>query len=177
MPERHMSRRVPHSAAERPGSRRDRVALALAATAAGLAIAALANRRLARQAERLNPPSGRCIEVHGVRLHYLDRGSGPVLQEEQLLVGSRERQIAPTRASAARAAAERRVSDDDVRRPQRGGVVGERIAMDELSLHAVQENVHQAQAVGVAFDLNRLIVRRLLLVGRLGVFAGDVFLR
>jgi len=33
----------------------------------------------ARQAEALAPPSGRFVEVDGARLHYLDRGSGPVV--------------------------------------------------------------------------------------------------
>jgi pimeloyl-ACP methyl ester carboxylesterase len=33
----------------------------------------------ARQAEALAPPIGRFIEVDGARLHYLDRGSGPVV--------------------------------------------------------------------------------------------------
>jgi pimeloyl-ACP methyl ester carboxylesterase len=33
----------------------------------------------ARQAERLVPPLGRFVEIDGARLHYLDRGSGPVV--------------------------------------------------------------------------------------------------
>jgi pimeloyl-ACP methyl ester carboxylesterase len=33
----------------------------------------------ARQAETLAPPTGRFIEVDGARLHYLDRGTGPVV--------------------------------------------------------------------------------------------------
>lgn len=48
----------------------------LALTAAALAAAAVANHALARRAERNNPPSGRMIEVDGVRLHYLERGKG-----------------------------------------------------------------------------------------------------
>jgi pimeloyl-ACP methyl ester carboxylesterase len=32
-----------------------------------------------RQAEREHPPQGRFIEVDGVRLHYIERGEGPVL--------------------------------------------------------------------------------------------------
>ncbi|HVJ06455.1 MAG TPA: alpha/beta hydrolase [Candidatus Saccharimonadales bacterium] len=32
-----------------------------------------------REAARLNPPAGRFISVDGVRLHYVERGSGPVL--------------------------------------------------------------------------------------------------
>jgi len=33
----------------------------------------------ARQAESLAPPAGRFVEVEGARLHYVDRGSGPVV--------------------------------------------------------------------------------------------------
>ena len=46
---------------------------------AALAVAALVNRYLARKAERDNPPNGRFIEVDGVRLHYVDRGSGTTI--------------------------------------------------------------------------------------------------
>ncbi|HEX2256008.1 MAG TPA: alpha/beta hydrolase [Afifellaceae bacterium] len=50
------------------------------AVAAGvLAVSALANHRLAKRAEWRNPPSGRFIDVDGVRLHYIDRGEGPLL--------------------------------------------------------------------------------------------------
>jgi Predicted hydrolases or acyltransferases (alpha/beta hydrolase superfamily) len=50
------------------------------AVAAGvLAVSALVNHRLAKQAERRNPPSGRFIDVDGVRLHFIDRGEGPPL--------------------------------------------------------------------------------------------------
>ncbi|MCZ0962363.1 alpha/beta fold hydrolase [Paracoccus benzoatiresistens] len=44
-----------------------------------LAASAVVNHRLARQAERRNPPAGRFVEVDGVRLHYLERGEGPAL--------------------------------------------------------------------------------------------------
>jgi hypothetical protein len=44
-----------------------------------LAISALMNRRLARNAERDNPPAGRFQEVNRVRLHYVERGSGKPL--------------------------------------------------------------------------------------------------
>jgi pimeloyl-ACP methyl ester carboxylesterase len=54
--------------------------LATAAAIAGaLAIAALVNRRLARNAESDNPPAGRFLEVDGVRLHYVERGTGTPL--------------------------------------------------------------------------------------------------
>ena len=41
-----------------------------------LAAIALLNQHLARKAERENPPSGRFLEVTGVRLHYVERGTG-----------------------------------------------------------------------------------------------------
>ena len=48
-----------------------------AATALGaLAVAALVNRCLAKNAENDNPPAGHFLEVNGVRLHYVERGSG-----------------------------------------------------------------------------------------------------
>ena len=52
------------------------VAAGLAVTAAG---AALLNRWLAKRAEDRNPPIGRFITVAGVRLHYVDRGTGTPL--------------------------------------------------------------------------------------------------
>src|SRR3954470_18376460 len=42
----------------------------------GLAVAALINTTVARRAERRNPPRGAFIEVDGVRLHYLEKGTG-----------------------------------------------------------------------------------------------------
>jgi pimeloyl-ACP methyl ester carboxylesterase len=44
-----------------------------------LAAIALVNRQLAKKAEHDNPPSGRFLEVNGVRLHYVERGSGEPL--------------------------------------------------------------------------------------------------
>jgi pimeloyl-ACP methyl ester carboxylesterase len=51
------------------------------AIAAGLGLAAsyLYVRSKTQQAESENPPRGRSIKVDGVRLHYIERGSGPVL--------------------------------------------------------------------------------------------------
>jgi pimeloyl-ACP methyl ester carboxylesterase len=49
------------------------------AAAAFLSLAAFANHRIARRAERANPPMGRFIEIDGVRLHYLERGEGEPL--------------------------------------------------------------------------------------------------
>ena len=53
--------------------------VAAAATAGALAVSALVNRRLARNAENDNPPAGQFLEVNGVRLHYVERGSGAPL--------------------------------------------------------------------------------------------------
>lgn len=47
-----------------------------AAAAGALAASAALNHRRARAAERANPPLGRFVEVEGVRLHYLERGTG-----------------------------------------------------------------------------------------------------
>jgi hypothetical protein len=52
------------------------VTIAAVTTVGALAISALVNDRLARNAERANPPAGQFLEVNGVRLHYVERGSG-----------------------------------------------------------------------------------------------------
>jgi pimeloyl-ACP methyl ester carboxylesterase len=54
-------------------------AITAAVTLGALAISALVNRRLAQNAERDNPPAGKFVEVNGVRLHYVERGSGAPL--------------------------------------------------------------------------------------------------
>ena len=53
--------------------------VAAAATVGALAVSALVNRRLAKKAENGNPPAGQFLEVNGVRLHYVERGSGAPL--------------------------------------------------------------------------------------------------
>ena len=45
----------------------------------GLAASFFYVRARTKQAERDNPPEGKFVEVDGVRLHYLERGSGPTL--------------------------------------------------------------------------------------------------
>jgi pimeloyl-ACP methyl ester carboxylesterase len=45
----------------------------------GLAASFLVVRAKTKEAEADNPPRGRFVEVDGVRLHYLERGQGPVL--------------------------------------------------------------------------------------------------
>jgi pimeloyl-ACP methyl ester carboxylesterase len=47
-----------------------------AAVAASLAVAAYVNHRLAKKAERDNPPIGKFVVVNGVRLHCVERGQG-----------------------------------------------------------------------------------------------------
>jgi pimeloyl-ACP methyl ester carboxylesterase len=48
-------------------------------TGLGLAASFFYVRSKTKQAEAANPPQGRFIKVDGVRLHYIERGSGPVL--------------------------------------------------------------------------------------------------
>src|SRR6476659_2273504 len=45
----------------------------------GLAASAILNRVLAKKAERRNPATGRIITVEGIRLHYVERGTGTPL--------------------------------------------------------------------------------------------------
>jgi pimeloyl-ACP methyl ester carboxylesterase len=54
-------------------------AVAAAVAAGALAAAALLNRHLAKKAEHDNPPAGQFLDVDGVRLHYVERGSGEPL--------------------------------------------------------------------------------------------------
>jgi pimeloyl-ACP methyl ester carboxylesterase len=54
-------------------------ALAAAVSVGVLAISALVNRHFATAAEHDNPPTGKFLEVNGVRLHYFERGSGAPL--------------------------------------------------------------------------------------------------
>src|ERR1700682_3520953 len=67
----HLKTRSPRSIA-----RAHPYVVAAAATVGALAISALVNRHLAKNAENDNPPKGRFIEVDGVRLHYVERGTG-----------------------------------------------------------------------------------------------------
>jgi pimeloyl-ACP methyl ester carboxylesterase len=47
------------------------------AAAVGLGVVALINGAVAREIERRNPPKGSFLDVDGVRLHYVEKGSGP----------------------------------------------------------------------------------------------------
>jgi pimeloyl-ACP methyl ester carboxylesterase len=49
---------------------------ASAVAIAVLTAIAVVNRHLAKKAEQDNPPAGRFVDVGGVRLHYVERGSG-----------------------------------------------------------------------------------------------------
>jgi pimeloyl-ACP methyl ester carboxylesterase len=53
--------------------------MAAAVGIGALAAMALLNRHLAKKAEHDNPASGHFLDVNGVRLHYVDRGSGEPL--------------------------------------------------------------------------------------------------
>jgi pimeloyl-ACP methyl ester carboxylesterase len=54
-------------------------AVAAVVAAGALAATALLNRHLAKKAEHDNPPAGRFLDIDGVRLHYVERGSGEPL--------------------------------------------------------------------------------------------------
>jgi pimeloyl-ACP methyl ester carboxylesterase len=62
-----------------PSNMARKIAPVAGAVVAAGAAAALLNWWLARQAERRNPPKGRFIIVDGVRLHYVEQGSGTPL--------------------------------------------------------------------------------------------------
>lgn len=53
--------------------------IGLAAGVAATVAAVVANTLIARDTERNNPPTGKFIEVDGVRLHYVERGTGEPL--------------------------------------------------------------------------------------------------
>src|SRR3954471_18437088 len=65
--------------ARRRTERTPSFAVAAAVAIGALAAMALVNRHLAKKAERDNPASGRFLDVNGVRLHYVERGSGEPL--------------------------------------------------------------------------------------------------
>ena len=57
-------------------SQNRRIETVVASAIVGLGVTALINGALARRAERRNPPKGSFIDVNGVRLHYVEKGSG-----------------------------------------------------------------------------------------------------
>src|SRR5215212_1283605 len=56
-----------------------KLGLVLGGGAAVLAAVGLINHALARQAERRNPPEGKFVTIDGVRLHYIERGTGSTI--------------------------------------------------------------------------------------------------
>jgi pimeloyl-ACP methyl ester carboxylesterase len=76
--------RDPNAAAKERSARDNRnsltssypVGTAVASAIGVLAAAAFVNWRLSKKAERDNPPQGRFLEIDGVRVHYVERGSG-----------------------------------------------------------------------------------------------------
>ena len=64
---------------QRRHARAPSFAVASAVAIGVLAAMALVTRHLAKKAERDNPPAGRFLNVDGVRLHYVERGSGEPL--------------------------------------------------------------------------------------------------
>jgi pimeloyl-ACP methyl ester carboxylesterase len=56
-----------------------KLGLVLGGGAAVLAAVGLINHALSRRAERRNPPEGKFLAVDGVRLHYIDSGTGPAI--------------------------------------------------------------------------------------------------
>jgi pimeloyl-ACP methyl ester carboxylesterase len=68
-----MSSRISSPFAARPKSS---LATKLGYAVAAIAGIAVANHLVARRTERRNPPQGRFIEVDGIRLHYLEKGTG-----------------------------------------------------------------------------------------------------
>jgi alpha-beta hydrolase superfamily lysophospholipase len=73
-------RRLPTSARQtRNSAAGHSYAFAAVVAAGALAATALLNRHLAKKAEHDNPPAGQFLEVDGVRLHYVERGSGEPL--------------------------------------------------------------------------------------------------
>ena len=77
----YLKTRSPRSVAHKgyTGAQAHPYVMAAAATVGVLAISALVNRHLAKNAENDNPPAGQFLEVNGVRLHYIERGSGTPL--------------------------------------------------------------------------------------------------
>jgi hypothetical protein len=62
-----------------PASTKHPVAVTFTVGVGVMAAAAYANWRLSRKAQRENPPQGRFVDINGVRLHYVERGTGQPL--------------------------------------------------------------------------------------------------
>src|SRR3982751_4769404 len=67
------------ASAAKPQGHHGWLAPAAVGTAAALGAAALYTAKMTRDAERKHPPIGRFLDVDGVRLHYIERGTGEPL--------------------------------------------------------------------------------------------------
>jgi pimeloyl-ACP methyl ester carboxylesterase len=79
MTQRNRLSRLPKTIGQRNATPGPSYAVAAAIAAGVLAATALLHRHLAKKAEKDNPPAGRFLDVDGVRLHYVERGSGEAL--------------------------------------------------------------------------------------------------
>src|SRR4051795_10739635 len=75
----HPKSHAPRSQGSSPARKGGWVAPVLLGSAAALGVAALYTAKMTRDAERKHPPIGRFLDVDGVRLHYIERGSGEAL--------------------------------------------------------------------------------------------------
>jgi pimeloyl-ACP methyl ester carboxylesterase len=76
---RHSQSSAHLTSASKPQGHHGWLAPALVGTAAALGAAALYTAKMTRDAERKHPPIGRFLDVDGVRLHYIERGTGEPL--------------------------------------------------------------------------------------------------
>jgi hypothetical protein len=75
----HPKSHAPRSQGSSPARKGGWVAPVLLGSAAALGAAALYTNKMTRDAERKYPPIGRFLDVDGVRLHYIERGTGEPL--------------------------------------------------------------------------------------------------
>jgi len=71
--------RVRHGVQRMSLLNRPRAATIFLGVGAALVASALLVRYRTRETERTNPPTGKFLEVDGVRLHYIERGDGEPL--------------------------------------------------------------------------------------------------
>src|SRR3954447_6537492 len=75
----HPKSHAPRSQGSSPARKGGWVAPVLLGSAAALGAAALYTAKMTRDAEHKHPPIGRFLDVDGVRLHYIERGTGEPL--------------------------------------------------------------------------------------------------
>lgn len=78
-PSRRVERLRSSISVQRLSAKTPSLAIATAVAIGALAAMALINRNFAKKAERNNPATGSFLHVDGVRLHYVERGSGDPL--------------------------------------------------------------------------------------------------